>query len=351
MSSPQSSTPYSLRLPTKLAQLIDQVAKKLGKPAPDAVRAGIEAAFSNEYRMLALDAANGNRAETLRTLRGVVAEASNNALLPMPIYSAIMYFAHWAYSNAGSAGYVNHRYLTVLMDITGDLMSLAEGQTTVDIPHLLRSCLQIEKGESIYEGIHRLKLEIEKGVESGYAEFLTRPLESMADELQYLDPKKVAKIFAPHLKTLLPVAVLGAKSGIDKDIVLRDMDDLLPEPESFNTNGLGWILQSKGIYLVVSGSHHTNVFGTSVVLSLYTAIECNALESLLAPNVSIRSFSRGTFEMTRSNENVLFHTKGGYRLVLSVPEARELIDQLTAAFSKPAWRGLVTRFRELSGDI
>lgn len=351
MSTPQSTTPYSLRVSTRLAQLIESVAKKTGKRAPDAVRAGIEAAFSNEYRMLALDAANTDRASTLRTLRGAVAEANTSIRLPLPVYSALMYFLHWSYLHAGFSGFANPRYVTAMLDITADLLALGEKMYFTDGHSHARYCLGLKEGENLFEGISRIKLDLQNGLSVGYAEFLTRPLETMADDLQYLDPAVVARIFSPHLRTLLPVAVAGAMGGIDTDIVLRDMEEFLPDTESFDINTLNWELNGKSVALVVSEGHQMNAFGPHAVLSLCTAIECDALEYLLAPGESLRSFSRGDFELTRSGEQVLMHTKGGYRLVLSVVEARQLIDRLAIAFSKPAWRGLVTRYRELCGDI
>jgi predicted DNA-binding protein len=143
MSSQQSSTPYSLRLPNRLSQLIEQFAKKIGKPAPDTVRAGIEAAFSNEYRMLALEAANADRADTLRILRGTVAEANSESRLPLPVYSGLMYFLHWAYLHAGSSGHANPRYVTAMLDVIGDLIELGENMSFTDGHRYVRGCLGI----------------------------------------------------------------------------------------------------------------------------------------------------------------------------------------------------------------
>lgn len=351
MSTPQSSTPYSLRLPTKLSQLIDQFAKKIGKPAPDAVRAGIEAAFANEYRILALDAANADRAGTLRALRGAVAEANHKIRLPMPIYSGLMYFLHWGYLRAGVDGYANPHYVIAMLDIIRDLVALGKSARFTEGHNQACSCLGIKDDEGIDAGIQRIQKEIRSGLGMGYAEMLTRPLEAMADDLQYLDSAMVAKIFAPHLKTLLPVAVLGAKLGVDEDIVRRDMEGLFPETESFKINNMNWGLHGKEMALVVSEGHHTYAFGSHALLSIYTAIECDALSDVLALNDEAHFFSRDQFELARMGDHVVMHTNGGYRLGLSVSEVRDLVDNLASAFKKPAWRTLITRHRELKGDI
>ena len=351
MKTPQSSTPYSLRLPTKLAQLIEQFAQKIGKPAPDAVRAGIEAAFSNEYRMLALEAANSDRASTLRTLRGAVAEANNKVQLPLPVYSGLMYFLHWAYLHAGAGGNANPRYVIPMLDIIGDLMALGKSMRFTGGHEHACSCMGIKDGEGIEAGIQRIRQEIRKGLSMGYAEMLTRPLEAMADDLQYLDSALVANIFAPHLKTLLPVAVLGAKMGIPEDIVRRDMEGMFPETENFDINTMSWGLHGKVLALVISEGHHTHAFGSHVVLSLYAAIECGALEDVLALNGESHFFARGEFELARMGDHVVMHTNGGYRLGLSVQELRDLVANLASAFKKPTWRALVMRYRELRGDI
>lgn len=351
MSTPQSTTPYSLRLPTKLSQLIDQFAKKIGKPAPDAVRAGIEAAFANEYRILALDAANADRAGTLRALRGAVAEADDKARLPLPVYSGLMYFLHWAYVRSGIDGYANPRYVIAMLDVIGDLMALGKSMRFTGGHDHACGCLGIKDDEGLDAGIQRIQKQIQNGLDLGYAEKLTRPLEAMADDLQYLDSAMVARIFAPHLKILLPVAVRGTKMGVDEDIVLRDMEGLFPETENFKINTMSWWLHSQVMALVVSEGHHTHAFGSHAVLSLYTAIECGALDDVQAINVESHFFSRGEFELTRVGEQVVMHTKGGYRLVLSVLELRDLVANLTSAFKKPAWRTLVMRYRELNGDI
>jgi len=351
MSTPQSSTPYSLRLPTKLSQLIDQFAKKIGKPAPDAVRAGIEAAFSNEYRILALDAANADRAGTLRALRGAVAEANQKVMLPLPIYSGLMYFLHWAYLRAGVDGYANPRYVIAMLDIIRDLVALGKSVRFTDGHHHTYSCLGLKEDEGIDAGIQRIQKEIHNGLGMGYAEMLTRPLEAMADDLQYLDSAMVARIFAPHLKTLLPVAVQGAKLGVDEDIVRRDMEGLFPETEQFKISEMNWGLHGKEMALVVSEGRHTYAFGYQVVLSIYMAIECDALNDVLALNGEVHFFSRSQFELVRMGDHVVMHENGGYRLGLSVPEVRDLVGNLALAFRKPAWRTLITRYRELKGDI
>lgn len=351
MSAPQSSTPYSLRLPTKLAQLIDQFATKIGKPAPDTVRAGIEAAFANEYRILALDAANADRAGTLRTLRGAVAEADGKAQLPLPVYSGLMYFLHWAYLHAGVDSYANPRYVIAMLDVIGDLMALGKSMRFTGGHEHAFGCLGIQGDEGLADGIKRIQQKIQNGLATGYAEMLTRPLETMADDLQHLDSAEVANIFAPHLKTLLPVAVQGAKMGVEEDIIRRDMAGIFPETEQFKIDTMNWWLYGKEMTLVVSEGHHTNAFGSHAVLSLYTALECGALGDVLAVNGECHVFSRGMFELTRVSDHVVMHTKGGYRLSLSVEEAQEFVCNLASAFNKPAWRTMVTRYRELKGDI
>lgn len=351
MMTPKSSIPYSLRLPTALSQLIDQFARKIGKPAPDAVRAGIEAAFSNEYRILALNAANADRAGTLRVLRGAVAEVNNEIRLPLPVYSGLMYFLHWAYLHAGVDGTANPRYVIAMLDIIDKLLALGKKMHFTSGCDHACGCFGIKGDEELDIGIKRIQKKIQNGLCTGYAEMLTRPLEAMADDLQYLDPAMVAKIFAPHLKTLLPVAVQGARMGVDEDIIQRDMEDLFPETENFKIGTMNWGLYSKGMALVISEGHHSHAFGSHVVLSLYMAIECSALDAMLDNNVEFGSFSRGEFTLSRVSEDVTMHINGGYRLSLSVLEVRDLVTNLASAFKKPAWRMLVMRYRELKGDI
>jgi len=351
MSNQQSSTPYSLRLPTKLSQLIDQFAKKIGKTAPDTVRAGIEAAFANEYRILALEAANADRTGTLRTLRGAVAGSDSNTRLPLPVYSGLMYFLHWAYLSAGFDGYANPRYVIAMLDVICDLTTLGKSMHFTGGHDHARSCLGIRENEELDVGIRRIRTEIRNGLDIGYAEMLTRPLEAMADDLQYLDSAIVARIFAPHLKTLLPVAVHGAKMGVDEDIVRRDMEGFFPETENFKINAICWGLYGKDMALVVSEGHHTYTFGSHAVLSLYTAIECGIFDDMLGNSARPYSFSRSDFKLRRMGEQVAIHTGGGYRLELSLLEIRDLVDNLTSAFKKPAWRTLIARYRELKGDI
>jgi len=351
MSNQQGSTPYSLRLPTKLSQLIDQFAKKIGKPAPDTVRAGIEAAFANEYRILALEAANADRTGTLRALRGAVAGSDSNTRLPLPVYSGLMYFLHWAYLSAGFDGYANPRYVIAMLDIIIKLMVHGKSMHFTGGYDHARGCLGIKENEELDVGIQRIRTEIRNGLDIGYAEMLTRPLEAMADDLQYLDSTIVARIFAPHLKALLPVAVHGARMGVDEDIVQRDMEGFFPETENFNVNTVSWELYGKDMTLVVSEGHHMHIFGSHAVLSLYTAIECGVFDDVLGSRTTPYSFSRGDFKLLRMGKQVAIHSGRGYRLELSLLETRDLVDNLTSAFKKPTWRALIARYRELRGDI
>lgn len=149
MNSSKNSTPYSLRLPIRLSQLIEQFAKKTGKPAPDTVRAGIEAAFSNEYRMLALDAANGDCANTLRLLRGAAAEPDCKPQLSLSVYSALMYFLHWAYLHSGASGNATPRYVAAMLDVIRDLIDLGEEMSFTDGHQYARHCLGIKEDENL----------------------------------------------------------------------------------------------------------------------------------------------------------------------------------------------------------
>lgn len=343
----QSSIPYSLRLPIKLSQLIDQFAKKIDKSAPDAVRAGIESAFSNEYRILALDAANENRANTLRILRGAAAEAGSGIQLPMPIYSALMCFLHWAYLHAGDRGYANPRYTISILQIISDLMVYAKSDARA---HAC-GCLGIGADDDFSAGIRRLQKDIKGGLRTLYAEMLSRPLEAMFDDLQDMDATAIAKIFAPHLRTLLPLAVKGARMGIDEDIVRRDMGSICPENVAFQIGDMKWWLQANTMSLVITEGHHTYVFGLDTVLTLYTAIECDALGDMVGPDPEPKLFTRGEFVLNRIGDHVVMHDNEGYRLGLSVRELRELIRHISEAFAQPAWQTLVVRYRELMGDL
>ena len=352
MTTTQSSSPYSLRLPHKLSQLVDLVAKKIGKPAPDTIRAGIELAFANEYRFMALEATNADRANTLRTLRGAAAEPTGTTRLPMPVYSALMYLLHWAYLHGPHGDNANPRYVFAMLDVIGGLITLREKMQITNGSGHARNCMGIKDDEDLSAGMLRIQKDIQKnGLHIGYAEMLTRPLEAMADDLQYLDSTEVAHIFAPHLKTLLPVAVSGSKMGIDETIIRRDIHDLLPSPENFSIDTLKWVLQGEVLALVVAEGHHTNAFGSSAVLGLYAAIESGTLDKFLGPDIEFSKFSRRDFALERMGSEVIMHANAGYRLVLSVLEVRELSSNIARAFEKPEWRRLVTRYRELAGDI
>lgn len=114
---------------------------------------------------------------------------------------------------------------------------------------------------------------------------------------------------------------------------------------------MNWTLCNNTIALVVSEGHHTFAFETHVVLSLFMAIESGALDEVLANCSPISSFRRGEFVMSILDGQVEMHTNGGYRLAISLADALCLVENLKRTFSKPAWQFLVTRYRELSGDI
>jgi predicted DNA-binding protein len=352
-----SSVPYAVRLPKKLAELLEVFAKKTGMSSPDAVRAAIEQSISNEYRILLMDRLT-HKEKTIKRVRDYLSASQGEARTPLaPVdYSALMCFWHFAYMHENS-GYANPRYLEPLLDITSNLISTAKlAQVSIN-DHYLRSKLDLEPNEAYESGIDRIKLKFRTSPTISYAEWLTRPLEAMSSDLNQYERSQLAKIFDPHLQTLIPVAILGAKVSLEENVISQDLKPLLPTAETCRIGDLVITLYgSPSLALVVSGKAHAYAFTSASVLAIATAVENNVLDDLVNghkknQNLLVFEFIRKALCIVRIEDQVTIHEHGGYRLSMSNAEFLKLSDMLKSTFEKPSWCWLIDRYRNLGGDI
>ena len=268
-------------------------------------------------------------------------------------YSALMYFWHWAYMSGD--GYANPAYVLVLLDITGSLITELEKVGAPFDCHHVRSKLGLEEeGESFVDGIARVKQQFAANPSVSWAEWITRPLETMADDLQYLDHPAIARVFRMRVEPVLPVAVLGAKAGVDDDLVDWDMKALLPQAERFKLGGMSVALMAHPMAIVIEEGHHCFAFTPESVLGIAKGIAGGAFVRMMAPEAE-KVWPHGRFQLTqfdaaRFQGTVILHEHGGYRLHLSDDEFQQFISNLSAQFAQPAWAWVLKRHRDLRGD-
>lgn len=349
-----SSVPFAIRLPSRLAAIIDAFAKKTGKSTPDAVRAGIEGAFSNEYRMLLVDSLS-NKDETLKRVREYLSPSNDRAMtsLASQDYSAMMCFWHFAYMH--NDGFANPMYVAELLDIIADLLIEAETkQIPIDF-HYIQSKLDLNVSESFIDGISRIKKEFFANPSVSRAEWLTRPLEGMADDLQNFDKSVLKRIFDSRMAITLPVAVLGARTPVAEDIISDYMEQVHPIAERFSIGEMSVLLSSSPLALVVDEGHHCYAFCAESVLSIATGIAYGAfsrmIERVEAPNVWTSPFKRRSFQVERLKDEFIIHEHGGYRLVMKLAEFKNFVSNLESQFFSPEWKILISRRQNLRGDI
>lgn len=349
-----SSVPFSIRLPSKLVDLIDAFAKKTGKSTPDAVRSVIEQSVSNEYRILVVDCLKQPR-NVLQRIRTKLAKqrVGECGHIETQDYSALMTFLHWAYMTG--EGYANPEYVLVLLDITAALLTQMEKLKLCSNFSYFRSKLDIKNGESFSDGIERVKVEFMNNPSVGWAEVLTRPLEGMADDLQHFDRAMLRDIFDSRIEQVLPVAVRGAKASVDDDIIARDMQTLLPQATRSKINGLSVKLSSHPMAIVTEEGHHCYAFQSESVLSFATAIAGNVFDRMLDNKADAQGwlhdqFTRTTLQVHSLRGEVVIHENGGYRLILKEEEFKIFVSYLKENFESPAWVWLLNRHRELRGD-
>lgn len=337
------SIPFSIRLPENLASTVEWIAKKTGKSAPDVVRSGIEQAFADEYRSQVIDCIS-NPANTMRVVREFLSASpeKKGRAMPLPFYSALMYFWHTAYMQ--SNGFANPEYVDALLSITSCLLTEAE-ENNLDVNfRYCRDKLGIRSEEAITDGIKRINAEFQSSPSIGYAEWLARPLVVIADDLQKFESGSIGRIFDRYLQLLLPVAVIGSKTALDEDIVSRDLKVLLPSAEPLTLGGLSVRLFPDPLGFIVEEGHHCYFFGHDSLLGFYAGIQHNAFEILRDGEFKSRGFE------VQDNGKCL-NNGTGYRLILSVEEFKELTDYMRRILSLPGWQWLIQRHRELRGDI
>lgn len=344
-----TSVPFSIRLPSALVDVVNMVAKKTGMSTPDAMRAAIELSVrGNEYRLLVIEALK----QPSVVLQKVRAHIQRQQRLAAQDYSALLYFFHAAYMSP--EGFANPTYVAELLELARDLYNeLNKFGGNYKDDHI-RSNWQITSEETIDEGVTRICRTFRDNPSVTWAEYLTRPLEAMADDLQFLTPSTLPQLFDKRLERLLAVAVLGAKQSTDGDIVDWDLKALLPQAEQIRLQGMSLTLYSNPIGLVFEEGHHCYAFSSESVMSFVTAIENKVFDGMISPAVPrlglTRNFRRGTLDITRLDNVFVIHESGGYRLQVSIVEFTTIIDELSAQFSKPAWGWLVKRYRDLRGD-
>lgn len=350
-----SSVPYSIRLPSKLVSIIDIFAKKTGKNGPDTVRTIIEQIDGNEYRFLVCDCLKEPR-EVLQRVRTQLANKKKGeysvGIAPQD-YSALMHFWHYAYMTG--QGYAKPEYVMSLLDITSALLSqLGKFRPEQDLMYF-RSTLNITAEESFRDGIARVKGEFSNNPSVSWAEMLTRPLEALADELQFLDKSVLPDIFDSRIEQVLPVAVRGANATVDCDIIERDMESLLPEIKCFDINGMTVQMCAQPLSIIVEEGKYCYAFQGESALGFAAAISGNVFVRMMAPDDGFKSwarrdFDRKTLHVQRLNGQVIIHEHGGYRLFLKDAEFQTLILELKKNFESAAWVWLIKRHHDLRGD-
>jgi hypothetical protein len=257
----------------------------------------------------------------------------------------MMCFWHTAYMHGD--GFANPNYVDALLDITAGLITEAQATDISLDHHYLRSKLDLEGTETYQDGIARIKKKFRSNPSVAYAEWLTRPLESMSGDIHQYDRSALPRIFDSHMEIALPVAVLGAKMPLDGDIVSRDLQPLLPPSENFAVGDMMFNVHGFSLTLVVDEGHHCYAFSAESVLSLATAIECNSFAQITdgdeQTDTAAHFFERKTLHVSRVKDDVVVHEHSGYRLCLKASEFRVLRGS--------NWGWLIKRHRTLRGDI
>lgn len=347
-----SSVPFSIRLPVALVELLNALSKKTGMSPPDTMRAVLESSVhGNAYRLIVVERLK-EPYEVIKRVRSVLRENSSAKLEPEDC-SALLHFFHWAYMSGD--GFATPQYVATLLDLTAELISQLEEVGVKDEGGYARSKLGLVEGESLRDGVDRIKREFAANPSVSWAEFLIRPLEGIADELQFLERSKIHAIFQPRLDRVLPVAVRGAKATVDGELIDWDMRALLPPAESFKLGALSVTLYAHPIAIMVEEGHHCYPFSPESVLGIATGIANDVFERMISqsksPLTKQDSFRRSKLDIARCDDSVLLHENSGYRLILSIAEFTEFIKNLELQFAKPGWIWLLKRHCDLRGDF
>lgn len=363
----QQSKPFSIRFPQQVTEIITNLSRVKGKTPSDLIREAVEIGLGNTNDFQGRVAFYArDRVETIKSIfrkvesdsgdldgimhgRALPSVAGRQAVeeISMEEAAALMMFWHDAYLETMVNRNVNPVYVLVLLDMTKELLVMAQ-KNKVDLEYdHIRTCLDSRLASMPLDQID-FNAEIDSVKEkflasknAGHAEMITRPLHVMAYYLPSIvwDRRDLSKIFTSgRMKLLLPVLVhyAGSWQSIDK------FANQLPS-EVFRSDGIGFQI-TKNLTLVIDDTHSSYIFKARSVLDLF---------SMLEQGYDLQDefdFATRSVQVYRCGQ-VMFHEHGGYRLLMPAGAFLAFTEKMRTLASTPEWAELISAYRLVNGDI
>lgn len=243
---------------------------------------------------------------------------------------------------------VNKDYVNEFLDIIQELLVESDRIGLVfDGAYHAREKLSIDDGESWENGILRAKQRMGNQPSSSQAEYVVRPLKTLSTHLAHMPEDALKAVFTMNrLTKLFPVAIEG--SGCKADI---------PRCEGMPVNlpgetGIKVIFLGDPTKMAFEGARHVCPVPEQSAISFFKAVMDGSVDALLdsESGYTHQMHRRGLTLCKHKDDEVIIHFETDYRLFLSVPEARAMVNEMKA-LGESTLKQFFHDYRFARGDI
>jgi len=295
--------------------------------------------------------------ETMNAIRAIVELGEKRELQAQEIAFLIRSWRQAYCGHTPHTEVINATYVVEMLDITHELIAQFESQDVEFQADYAKDKLGLSASEHWVEGLERVKQEFSANPSRGVAEWLLRPLETMARRIHKLDPYSLSKIFTPQrVLRLLPVAVYGSKCT-------RELNESLAKTADSTRfdAGLNVYIYPFVPCIVVSGERHVYPFPARGSVDLLRLAAGELLDAQFVktsggdvpPLWGWRFLNRPGLSITQDQEqSVIIHAHTGYRWHLTKDEFLTTINKLREFITNnEPWLAVIEDFQMAEGDI
>ncbi|CAK3681904.1 hypothetical protein VCRA2120E57_1270002 [Vibrio crassostreae] len=358
------SKPFSLRLSDAVSDLITSKSKANGKSASEIVRQAVEFMYKDKI---------GIREAYFELMsKPIVAMSDIKSIIYPPELPSIikrkkvfsreelMFIAHSLHNTYASVGIsnslLNHKYMDVILIMTLELMEEVNKNPSANndiIPYCLNT-LGLPNAPGWEDSFTDLRSKFRQSPNSGYADFLTRPITVLLESQHLPISINLNNIFThDRVKILLPVLTYGLRHSVNGGKYFQNDQDLtyssLPLPTCLfrKNDGLSITLHSKNLHLLITTPHNHNVWGIDEVFDLIAFAQ--RAESNLDSSYKGKSLN---FLGTQYSDQVdIYEDNSSYRFFCSHKELKQLCDELLTLTQSPQWKPVFSYYQSEQGDI
>ncbi|WP_099108666.1 hypothetical protein [Xenorhabdus sp. KJ12.1] len=283
--------PSSFRFPERLMNSLKARAESRNKSLTEHVQTVLEASLDNEdcekkhyFELME------HPDESISDIYVKLFSASNTQAtrLSLSELKFMIHYCHHAYLYHRHA--VSNDYIKVIIDISLDLVEASLSENITFNKHYVYRCFDLSD-ENLDGTIRSIKEVVNKCIDSTYAEYLTRPLESAAFNFSQYRKETIDLIFTKErLQKLFPLVTRGIlKNNKEKQRIKEFAQSTPSHRVEFNVDDLNFSIVCYGselkydepasVFFVIEGKHFINPYSLKRLLAIIRLINRDELDN------------------------------------------------------------------------